>query len=274
MHILSLPIIALFIALGALAGFLAGLLGIGGGIILVPVFLAAFPIAGFAPDIVVHAALGTSLAIILPTALSSSFGHRRRGNVQWHQVLWMALGGTLGAVSGATLAAAISGDRLKGFFGLMLILVGVKLFTHHRRPPPEREKGIPRWQFILVGVVGGSFSAFFGVGGGVVTVPLMVLVLQLPIHLAVGNASALIVVSSFFGALSYIFHGWGMPEMPAFSLGYVNLLVVLLVAPFTIVFARVGVLVAGKLNRDRLLRVFSLLQIGIGLKIFISVFFL
>ncbi len=247
--------------MGSLAGFLAGLLGIGGGIILIPAFLAVFPLAGFAPEVIVHVALGTSLGIILPTAISSSLGHRRRGNVQWRQVYWMALGGICGATLGASLAAALPGEKLKGLFGLMLILVGLMLLLQHRRLPPEREAGVPRWQLILVGITGGSFSSFFGIGGGVVTVPLLIIGLQLPIHLAVGNASALIVVSSLSGMISYAFHGWGIPQLPPFSLGYVNLLVVALVAPLTILFAQIGVKVAGRLNRDKLLRVFSLVQI-------------
>ena len=83
----GLEITLLFVVLGSLAGFLAGLLGIGGGIILVPLFLWAFNAAGFSPDVIVHIAFGTSLAVIIPTALSSTFGHRKRGNVEWHQVL-------------------------------------------------------------------------------------------------------------------------------------------------------------------------------------------
>ncbi len=99
----SIATIVLFVVLGSLAGFLAGLLGIGGGIILVPLFLWAFEASGFAPEIMVHTAFGTSLAIIIPTALSSTFGHRKRGNVEWHQVAFILRGGAHGARSGARL---------------------------------------------------------------------------------------------------------------------------------------------------------------------------
>ena len=101
---------AFFAVSGMLAGFLAGLLGIGGGVILVPLFLWILPRVGFDPAVVVHSALGTSLGIIVPTAFSSALAHRRRGNVLWRQVFWLAFGGSSGAIIGAGVAAALSGE--------------------------------------------------------------------------------------------------------------------------------------------------------------------
>ena len=118
------------------------------------------------------------------------------------------MGGALGALRGAWLASMLSGEWLKGLFGLMQILVAVQLLIFHPRLPPERRDQVSPWALTLVGIAGGVFSSFFGVGGGVIAVPLMVIALSFPIHLAVGNSSALIVVSSLFGALSYMFHGW------------------------------------------------------------------
>jgi hypothetical protein len=269
----SLFTIGLFALLGSSAGFLAGMLGIGGGVILVPLFLATFGLVGFAPEVLVHAAFGTSLAIIIPTSISTTLGHRKRGNVEWHQVLYLALGGAVGAVGGASLAAGLSGIWLKGLFGGMQILVGLKMFLFKPHLPPEREGRGPILPLLLVGFAAGGFSAFFGVGGGVIAVPLMVMVLQLPIHLAVGNSSALIVISSLTGAASYIVHGWNAAGLPDFSLGYVNLLVAALVAPFTIGFSRLGVRVAARTSHDKLVRVFSLLLIVIGLRMIYRAFF-
>ncbi len=263
----------LFASLGSMAGFLAGLLGIGGGIILVPLFLWAFNVSGFAHEILVHTAFGTSLAIIIPTAVSSTFGHRKRGNVQWHQVISLCLGAALGAFIGAWLASLLSGNWLKGLFGIMQLVVALQLVLFSPRLPPEYSDPVPPFHLVLVGLAGGMFSSFFGVGGGVIAVPLMVIVLGFPIHLAVGNSSALIVVSSLFGALSYMYHGWGEALLPPFSLGYVNFLVVLLVAPFTIIMARLGVRVASRTTHDKLIKAFAVLLILVGLRMITRAWF-
>jgi len=263
----------LFAVLGSLAGFLAGLLGIGGGIILVPLFLWAFSVSGFAPEVLVHVAFGTSLAIIIPTAFSSTLGHRKRGNVYWHHVIYLCLGGMFGAFCGAWFASLLSGVWLKGLFGVMQIVVALKLFIFHPRLPPVRTGEVSQWPLIAVGFAGGVFSAFFGVGGGVIAVPLMVIVLSFPIHLAVGNSSALIVVSSLTGAVSYMLHGLHSELLPPFSLGYVNFLVLLLVAPFTIIMARLGVRVASRTTHDKLVKVFAVLLVLVGLRMIYRAWF-
>lgn len=253
----SLPILVLFVLVGSMAGFLAGLMGIGGGIILIPLFLWAFKVAGFAPDIIVHAAFGTSLAIIIPTAVSSTLGHRKRGNVEWRQVLRMAYGSVFGVLAGSSLAAGLPGDVLKGLFGLMQIGSGLKMFRHQSHLPPEEAAGIPTSRMLLTGFVVGVFSSFFGVGGGIVAVPMMVIFLRQPIHLAVGNSSALMVLSALAGTASYVFHGWGLSQLPPFSLGYVNQLVALIIAPLTIVFARLGVRLASRTDHAKLMKTFA-----------------
>jgi uncharacterized membrane protein YfcA len=273
MDAFGVDILLLFVLLGSLAGFLAGLLGIGGGIILVPLFLWAFDAAGFAPEIIVHTAFGTSLGIIIPTALSSTLGHRKRGNVEWHQVAFLGLGGIFGAICGAWLASLLTGVWLKGLFGAMQILVSGKLLLSNPRLPPERTEPVSLKALTLVGLAGGIFSAFFGVGGGVIAVPLMVIALSFPIHLAVGNSSALIVISSLSGAISYMLLGWGRADLPPFAFGYVNFLVVLLVAPFTIGMARLGVRVASRTAHDKLLKIFAVILILVGLRMIYGAWF-
>ncbi len=267
MDMFTPQILLLTIGFSALAGLLAGLLGIGGGVILVPLFLWLFNLAGFPADLLVHTAFGTSLCIIVPTAISSTFGHRKRGNVDWHQVVYLAAGGALGAIVGSSLAALLTGEILHAAFGGMQILVGLKLLFFHPRLPPE-ELHPQKSSLLLVGLAGGVFSAFFGVGGGVIAVPLMLIVLRLPIHLAVGNSSALIVVSALFGTISYVLYGLDRAAVP-FSLGYVNLLVAAVVAPITMVCARLGVRIASRISQDRMVRVFAILLMLVGLKLMI-----
>ena len=267
MEIFTPTLFTLTAFLAILAGLLAGLLGIGGGVILVPLFLWLFKIAGFPPEIIVHTAFGTSLCIIVPTASSSTVGHRRRGNVDWHQVFYLAIGGAIGAIVGSTLAAMLGGNILRSAFGAMQILVGLKLLFFHPHLPPEETFPPSPWLLALVGLTGGAFSAFFGIGGGVIAVPLMLIILRLPIHLAVGNSSALIVVSALFGALSYVIHGLDRTAAIPFSLGYVNLLVAAVVAPLTIVSARFGVRLASGMSQDKMVNIFSFMLIMVGLKI-------
>ena len=271
MELLTPQIITLILSMGAFAGFLAGLLGIGGGVILVPLFLGLFPLAGFSAATVVHSAFGTSLAIILPTAISSTLGHRKRGNVDWHMVAFLALGGVLGSLLGSSAAAVISGDKLKLCFGLMQIIVSLKLLFY-KLPyfPPEDVAFARKRSLFIVGAIGGFFSAFFGIGGGVIAVPLMLIFLRLPIHLAVGNSSALIVVSSLSAASCYVWYGFHVPDLAPFSLGYVNLLVAAIVAPLTIVFARLGVKCASKTSQTKLVKVFAVLLLCVGIKILLK----
>ncbi len=268
MDILTPQIIALTIFFGTVAGFLAGLLGIGGGVILVPLFLWLFPLAGFPPELVVHTAFGTSLAIILPTAVSSTFGHRKRGNIHWGMVLYLSLGGVVGGLLGATIAALVSGAILKICFGLLQIIISVRLlFFKQPYLPPECIDCARPWQFVAVGFIGGSFSAFFGIGGGIVTVPLLLLLLHLPMRLAVGNSSALIVVSSLAAVVGYVWHGLQQPVSVPYSLGYVNWLVVVLVAPLTMICARLGIRFASRTSQTRLIRIFAVVLMLIGITI-------
>ncbi len=270
MDLLSPQIIILTLLMGSFAGFLAGLLGIGGGVILVPLFLWLFPLAGFPPELIVHTAFGTSLAIILPTAISSTLGHRKRGNVDWHMVGFLALGGVFGSLLGSSVAAIIPGEKLKMCFGLMQIVISLKLLFYKPYIPPENVERAKRFSLLLVGFAGGLFSAFFGMGGGVIAVPLMLIALQLPIYLAVGNSSALIVVSSFSAVICYIWFGMQNPGSTPFSIGYVNLLVTALVAPLTIIFARVGVKLASRTSQTKLVKIFAILLMFVGIKILLK----
>lgn len=270
MDILSPQILSLFALVGALAGVLAGMFGIGGGIILIPMFLITFRLAGFAPDVIVHAAFATSLAIIIPTAVSSTLGHRKRGNVNWHQVGRMACGSIVGVLCGSSLAAGLSGETLKGLFGLMQIATGARMLLHRAAHlPPEEADYAPLPTMLLTGFAVGCFSSFFGVGGGVVAVPMMVILLRQPIHLAVGNSSGLMMVSALIGTASYAVHGWQRPDLPPLSLGYVNLLVAALIAPVTILCARVGVRLASRMSHAKLSRAFALFIVGVGAYMFL-----
>ncbi|MBN2428854.1 MAG: sulfite exporter TauE/SafE family protein [Deltaproteobacteria bacterium] len=269
----SLAIIFTFGLLGSFAGFLAGLLGLGGGIIYIPLFLVVFEAVGFQHEIIVHTAFGTSLAIIFFTAISSSLVHFQKGNIEWYQVYRLALGSACGAIIGAQAAAWTPGIWLKALFGIMLTGVAIHIFSSKPQALPHRTERISTRHLFLVGMAGGSFAAFFGVSGAVVVLPLMILALKIPMHSAIANSSALIVVSCFVGTLSYMFHGWHEPSIPQFSLGYVNVLVVGICTPFTTLFARIGAKVAHRFSHDKLVRIFAVVLIIVGLRMLIKTFF-
>ncbi|MDX2481819.1 MAG: sulfite exporter TauE/SafE family protein, partial [Desulfuromusa sp.] len=157
------------------------------------------------------------------------------------------------------------------YFGLMQILISLKLLFYKPYISPENIARAKRTSLALVGFAGGLYSAFFGVGGGVVAVPLMLMVLHLPIHLAVGNSSALIVVSSFSAVICYIWYGIQGSSPTPFSIGYVNLLVTFLVAPVSMIFARIGVKFATRTSQTKLVKIFAVLLMFVGIKILLNV---
>jgi len=264
---LTPTLLSMTVVLAACAGLLAGLLGIGGGVILVPFFLWLFKEAGMPPQLIVHSAFGTSLCIIMPTAISSTLGHLRRRNVDWHQVFYLALGGGFGALLGSSLAAMLSGNILRAFFGVMQIAIGLKmLITPAQRDLASRLE--PKsLHLILVGLAGGLFSSFFGVGGGVVAVPLMLLLLRMQVQRAVGNSCPLVFTSALFGTLSYAYHGLSVATDFPYSFGYINLLVVLIVTPISMLFAQIGAGLASQVGQRKLVGVFALLLILVGAKL-------
>lgn len=266
MELLSLQLLVIFAILGTCAGCAAGLLGIGGGVILVPLFMWSFQLAGLDPQILVHCAFATSLAIIIPTAISNTLGHRKRGNVRGTHVLYLALGALCGACVGAWCASLVSGSFLKISFGVMQIVVAFKLLSGALQPATE-ELREQMSLLLLTGFVGGLFSSFFGVGGGVIAVPLMVVLLRFPIHLAVGNSSSLIVVSSFVGTCVYIMTGWGIRPVADGFLGYVFLPAVAMVIPFSLAGSRIGVHLAGRFSHVRIMKMFAVLLVCVGVRV-------
>ncbi|OQY18980.1 MAG: hypothetical protein B6I36_05510 [Desulfobacteraceae bacterium 4572_35.1] len=258
-----------FAILGTCAGGVAGLLGIGGGVILVPLFMWSFNFAGLDPHILVHCAFATSLAIIVPTAISNSIGHNKQGNICPTHVVSLAIGAIFGAGAGAFAASMLNGEVLRLLFGLMQIAVAAKMIMGSVRPA----RGDLRDQVILLlltGFIGGAYSAFFGVGGGVVAVPLMVMFLRFPIHLAVGNSTALIVVSSFFGTCFYVLSGWNLTAIADGFIGYVFLPAVAMVVPFSLVGSRIGVHFAGRFSHAKLVWSFAVLLFFIGGRIILT----
>ncbi|MCG5495921.1 MULTISPECIES: sulfite exporter TauE/SafE family protein [Ectothiorhodospira] len=252
-----------YLALGAFTGVVAGLLGVGGGLIIVPVLVWLFTRQQVDSGIITHLAIGTSLATIIPTAIASTLAHHRHGAVQWQVIRQMAPGVMLGALAGATLAEFMSAVLLRQVFGVFEILMGIYLLMS-LPPRPGRQLPGPAVLNTGGGMIGGV-SALLGIGGGTLMVPFMV---WFNIHLrhAIATAAATGLPIALAGTAGFMIHGWGHAALPAFSSGYVHwpaFAGIALAAFFT---ARIGAWLTHRLPVKLVRRVFALLLIGLGLR--------
>jgi len=258
--------------MGTLVGFLGGFLGIGGGAVMIALLhYWVFPSLGVSPEVVVHLCFGTALAIIIPGSIAGSLAQTRIGNVNWRFVCLLALPGIPGSFLGSTIAAHLPSNVLRPLFGILLILISAQMFLQKKTPEETTVAFSPRLSAILmVGGVVGLFSGLFGLGGGVIAIPLMVKVLRIPIHKAVGNSIALVLFTSLIGAAGYVLHGWGDPNLPPYSLGYVHVPGWILAGVPSILLSGLGVKLARKTRPVGLRRVFALILGAVGVRMVLS----
>lgn len=253
---------------GAVAGLLAGVFGIGGGAVLVPVLYQFLGILEVDEAVRMHISVGTSLAVIVPTSLRSYFSHKKRGAVDQELLrnywIWIPVGVGLGAL----LAAFISANGLKAVFAVIALLVAFKMLFGKEswRLADDLPGTIGR---SVAGVVIGFFSSLMGIGGGVMNNTFMTLYNR-PIHQAVATSSGVGVLISIPGAIGYMAAGWGKEGLPDFSVGFVNLLAVALIIPITILIAPLGVRIAHALPRGVLSRGFGLFLIVVAIRFFLA----
>jgi uncharacterized protein len=265
----TLAYVLILLAVGAAAGFACGLVGVGGGFIMVPASYWVIQAMGVSPDIAIRIAFGTSLLVILPTALSGARGHHRRGAIHWRTALILGGCGLVGALLGASLAARLPGETLATGFGALLLAVALWMLLG-LLPKMVREGQTPRENPGLVAALGfpvGVVTGLTGLGGGVLKVPLLVLILRLPMHIAVGTSVASIIFAGLGGIIGYIINGLGVAGLLPYSLGYVNLLPLgLCLVVTSIPMAQLGVRAAHALPARRLRYIFVAFMIYAGLR--------
>ena len=248
--------------LGVVAGTLAGLLGVGGGLIIVPILASLFALQGFAPEHLMQTAVGTSLATIVFTSLSSTHAHHKRGAVNWAVVLQLSLGILLGGWLGGVLAVWVGGLVLAGLLGLFELAVAAQM-SFGRPPAPHRNlPGLPR--NAVAGVVIGSVSALFGIGGGSLSVPWLVWH-NLDVRHAVGTSAAVGLPIALIGALGFIAVGLGRADLPAGSTGFVYWPAVIAISIASVLSAPFGASLAHRLDRVKLKKVFAAFIALLGL---------
>lgn len=255
---------AFLLALGGVAGFLAGLLGIGGGVVLVPGLYFGLKYMGFESGALMHVAVGTSLAVIIPTGLSSARAHWKRGAVRLDLVRQIGPGILLGVAAGTVIAGYTPEAGMTFFFAFALSALAVVMVVNPARFSPFADMPRRLWMGVS-GVVIGVFSSLMGIGGATISVPWMALC-RVPMHTAVGTASALGLVIAIPAALGFILIGWSVPGLPPFSLGYINFLAWPLIIPASVLAAPWGARLAHSVSVERLRIFFAFFLVVIALR--------
>ncbi|MFS2161182.1 sulfite exporter TauE/SafE family protein [Pseudomonas sp. Pseusp122] len=252
----------LYLVLGGFAGVLAGLFGVGGGIIIVPVLVFSFTAQGFDAEVLTHLAVGTSLATIVFTSINSVRAHHSVGAVRWAVFAWLTVGIVLGSALGTLTASYIAGPHLQKIIGVFALVVSLQMALDLR---PKARREIPgKPGLTLAGLVIGWASAIFGIGGGSLTVPFLTW-RSLSMQQAVATSAACGFPIAVASTLSFMILGWQDPLLPPHSLGFIYLPALLGIAVTSMFFARFGARLAHKLSPRMLKRLFAALLFCVGL---------
>jgi uncharacterized membrane protein YfcA len=268
-----MDVINLIIAMaltGAAGGVIAGLLGVGGGIVIVPVLEVVLGVIGVDESVRMHIAVGTSLATIIPTSISSARAHHRKDAISMDLVRYWSPWIVIGTIIGTLIAGEVTSQVLYITFGAIALVVAIKMTL----PLDDKvmAKDVPRGlvgPFVPGGI--GLISAMMGIGGGTMSVPIMTLCNK-PIHTAVGTSSLFGAFIAVPGTLGFIYTGWGNPFTPIASLGYVNLIGFVLIIPTTIAFAPLGAKLAHALPRRHLSLLFGLFLFLVAVRMALRAF--
>lgn len=261
-------IVGASLILGAFSGLLAGLFGIGGGLIIVPILVSLFSIQQIMiPEQQMIFAIATSLATIIFTGASSVFAHHRQGNVLWGKVARLTPGIILGAALGAIIADKISADNLRFIFITYLTFVAFKMALQFK-PRESAVRNIKLVDYAAGGGIG-FLSSILGIGGGTLTVPFLI-TCQIPIKNAVAISSACGLPIAFAATISYIFLGLQQPQLPAWSLGYIYLPAFSGIVICSVLTAPLGAKLASQLPAIKLKRYFSIMLFIMAAKMFFS----
>jgi len=259
-----------YITLGLFTGFFAGMLGIGGGLVMVPALTMMFAAqAAFPGSEILHLALGTSMATILFTALASLRAHHRHGAVLWRVVGQITPGIPLGTLLGTLFASSVPARPLAIFFTAFVCLVAVQMILN-LKPKPSRD--LPGAAGVIaVGVGIGALSALVAIGGGSLTVPFLTWC-NVRVQHAIGTSAAVGFPIAVGGSLGYIYNGWGHPGLPEWSLGYIYVPAFVWLVPSSMLIAPLGARLAHRLPVATLKRLFAVVLIALAAKMLWGLF--
>jgi uncharacterized protein len=271
---MTIAVIVSLLGVGLAVGFLSGLVGVGGGVLIVPFlyFFFAYPEwSGIQVVPSLHAAIAhaTSLFIIIPTAIRGTWSYHRAGLVLWRTAVPIGLISILAAVGGARAALALPVPVLKMVFGALLMTSGLQLVTRRRAEvlAPMRESGALT---LFVGVIVGFLSALLGIGGGLVAIPLMIYLMRMDVRRVAPTSLAIVVFAATAGTLTYVLSGLGAAELPTGTLGYVHLWIALPILVGAFASVNWGVTANQRLGTPVLKIVFGILFILFGARLLVE----
>jgi uncharacterized protein len=257
----------IYLGFGAIAGVLAGLLGIGGGLVIVPMLVFCFTWQNVPHEHMMHLALGTSMASIMFTSVSSFWAHHKRGAVHWDIVRRIVPGILIGTFLGSFLASRTSTEVLKVFFIVFLYYVAVQMLTN-KKPKPSRDLPGNIGMFGAGNVIG-AVSSMVGIGGGTLSVPFMMWC-NVSVHHAIGTSAAIGFPIAIAGTAGFIVNGLNTSGLPPYSIGYAYLPALVGIVCASVLTAPLGVRLAHRLPVDRLKRAFAILLIAVGTRMLVS----
>lgn len=263
-----IPFFLMLVASGACAGLLAGMFGIGGGAVLVPVFYQMFGVLGVEEGVRMHLSVGTSIAIIVPTSLRSFFAHRGKGAVDLELLKSFKFAVPLGVIVASLIVAYVSSGALRIIFACCSMVIALKMLFGKEswKLADDIPVGFPRY---IAGLGIGFFSTLMGIGGGVFNNTFMT-AFGRQIHQAVATSSGVGVLISIPGVLGYVLAGWGVNGLPSYSIGYVNLIMVLVIIPVTLLAAPFGVKIAHAMKKRHLEIGFGIFLTFVAIRFFAS----
>ncbi len=259
--------IAALAGVGVVVGFLAGLLGIGGGIVLVPALLAFghyFYQGQVAEDVLMHMALGTSLAIIIPTGMSSAWAQIKRKTVDWDALKRLVPGLLIGVTIGVIAAAKLEGGALKVVFAFGMF--GIAALIAKKPSPNHIHPQLLSWPVVVPVTTGvGSLATLLGLGGSILNRPYMTYA-GLPLHRAIATGSVLGIIVSLPAAIGFVITGLSVSNLPSEFLGYVNLKAWACIVPFSMLIAPLGVKTSHKMDVKKLRQFFACFVLVVAMK--------
>ncbi len=258
----------IYLLTGALVGFFAGLLGIGGGLIIVPVLISIFTAQDFPADRVIHLALGTTMATIIFTSAASLRTHHRHQAVDWQVVKNITLGIFVGTFGGAALASSMTGQLLSIIFVIFIFYAATQMLLQFR---PSAIFQLPgKIGMFLVGSIIGMLSSLVAVGGGLLSVPFLTLC-NMTLQRAIGTAAAIGFPIALAGTAGYIANGYLQPEtLPEYSLGYVYLPALVWLVPASMLTAPLGAKLTHSTKTAILRAIFVVLLYGLGIRMLLK----